>query len=135
MDTLGLLLAIVVTAASVSDPAGARLLFARLGGACKKVRLSGVDGAYRGQLLAWVSQHRCCVLRVTLRPEAAKGFVLLPRRWLVERTLAWRNQSRRLSTDDARLPQSSEAMISLSMTRLLLRRLAAASTFQTVSQR
>src|SRR2546425_1304038 len=75
MDTLGLLLAIVVTAASVSDPAGARLLFARLGGACQKVRLGWVDGGYRGQLVAWGSHHRRCVLRVTLRPEAAQGVV------------------------------------------------------------
>ena len=126
MDTLGLLLAIVVTAASVSDPAGARLLFARLGGACKKLRLLWVDGTYRGQLGEWVSQHMRFVLRVTLRPEGAKGFVLLPRRWVVERTLAWLNQSRRLSKDYERLPQSSEAMIYLSRTRLMLRRLTAA---------
>ena len=65
-------------------------------------------------------------LRVTLRPEGTKGFVLLPRRWVVERTLAWLNQSRRLSKDYERLPKSSEAMIYLSMTRLMLRRLAAA---------
>ena len=126
VDTLGLLLAIVVTAASVSDPAGARLLFARLGGACKKLRLIWVDGTYRGQLVEWVSHHMRFVLRVTLRPDGAKGFVLLPRRWVVERTLAWLNQSRRLSKDYERLPQSSEAMIDLSMTRLMLRRLAAA---------
>jgi putative transposase len=125
VDTLGLLMAVIVTAASVSDPAGARLLFARLGGACKKRRLIWVDGAYRGQLVEWVSQHLRCVLRVTLRPEGAKGFVLLPRRWVVERTLAWLNQSRRLSKDYERLPQSSEAMIYLSMTRLMLRRLTA----------
>ena len=74
----------------------------------------------------WVAQHMRFVLRVTLRPEGAKGFVLLPRRWVVERTLAWLNQSRRLSKDYARLPKSSEAMIYLSMTRLMLRRLAAA---------
>jgi transposase len=73
----------------------------------------------------WVSQHMRFVLRVTLRPEGAKGFVLLPRRWVVERTLAWLNQSRRLSKDYERLPQSSEAMIYLSMTRLMLRRLTA----------
>ena len=65
------------------------------------------------------------VLRVTLRPEGTKGFVLLPRRWVVERTLAWLNQSRRLSKDDERLPKSSEAMMYLSMTRLMLRRLTA----------
>ena len=126
VDTLGLLMAVIVTAASVSDPAGARLLCARLGGACKKLRLIWVDGAYRGQLVEWVRQHLRFVLRVTLRPEGAKGFVLLPRRWVVERTLAWLNQSRRLSKDYERLPQSSEAMIYLSMTRLMLRRLAAA---------
>jgi len=66
------------------------------------------------------------VLRVTLRPDEANGFVLLPRRWVVERTLAWLNQSRRLSKDYERLPQSREAMIDLSMTRLMLRRLTAA---------
>src|SRR3954469_14816370 len=126
VDTLGLLMAVVVTAASVSDPAGARLLFARLGGACKKLRLIWVDGTYRGQLVEWVAQHMRGVLRVTLRPEGTKGFVLLPRRWVVERTLAWLNQSRRLSKDYERLPQSSEAMMYLSMTRLMLRRLAAA---------
>jgi putative transposase len=126
VDTLGLLMAVIGTAASVSDPAGARLLFAQLGGACKKLRLLWVDGGYRGQLVDWVSHHMRFVLRVTLRPEGAKGFVLLPRRWVVERTLAWLNQSRRLRKDYARLPQSSEAMIDLSMTRLMLRRLAAA---------
>src|SRR5215213_2881516 len=125
VETLGLLMAVLVTAASVSDPAGARLLFARLGGACKKLRLIWVDGTYRGQLVEWVSQHRRFLLRVTLRPEGAKGFVLLPRRWVVERTLAGLNQSRRLSKDYERLPQSSEAMIYLSMTRLMLRRLTA----------
>ena len=126
VDPLGLLLAVLVTAASVSDPAGARLLFARRGGAGKKLRRLWVDGGYRGQLVAWVSDHRRCVLRVTLRPEGAKGFVRLPRRWVVERPLAWLNQSRRLSKDYERLPKSSEARIYLSMTRLMLRRLTAA---------
>jgi len=125
VDTLGLLMVVIVTAASVSDPAGARLLFARLGGACKKLRLLWVDGGYRGQWVDWGSQPLRFVLRVTWRPEGAKGFVLLPRRWVVERTLAWLNQSRRLSNDYERLPQSSEAMIYLSMTRLMLRRLTA----------
>jgi putative transposase len=123
--TLGLLMAVLVTAASVSDPAGARRLFARRGGACKKLRLLWVDGTYRGPLVEWVTQPRRFLLRVTLRPEGCKGFVLLPRRWGVERTWAWLYQSRRLSKDYERLPKSSEAMIDLSMTRLMLRRLTA----------
>jgi len=89
------------------------------------LRLLWVDGSYRGQLVEWVAHHMRFRLQVTLRPDGAKGFVLLPRRWVVERTLAWLNQSRRLSKDYERLPKSSEAMIYLSMTRLMLRRLTA----------
>ena len=99
VDTLGLLRAVSVTAASVSAPAGARLLFARLGGACKKLRRIWVEGGDRGHLVAWVAQHMRFILRVTLRPDGCKGFVLLPRRWVVERTWAWLNPSRRLSKD------------------------------------
>lgn len=83
VDTLGLLLAVVVTAASVQDRDGACLLFARLGWACKKLRLIWVDGAYRGQLLDRVAQHFRFVLRVVLRSEESRGFVLMPRRWIV----------------------------------------------------
>ena len=73
VDTLGLLMAVLVTAASVSDPAGARLLFGRLGGACKKLRLLWVEGTYRGQFVEWVSHHMRFVLRVTLRPEGPRA--------------------------------------------------------------
>lgn len=124
VDTLGLLLAVVVTAASLSDPAGARLLFARLGGATKKVRRIWVDGTYRGTLVDWVLEHWWFVLHPVLRADNRKGFVVLPRRWVVERTFAWLTQCRRLSNDYEGLPVSSEAMIYLAMTRLMLRRLA-----------
>jgi putative transposase len=125
VDTLGLLLAVVVTSAAVSDPAGARLLLRRLGGACKKVRRIWVDGTYRGQLLEWVMLHFHFVLQPVLRSEGQKGFVVLPRRWVVERPFAWLTPSRRLGKDYERLPVSSEAMIYIAMTRLMLRRLAA----------
>src|SRR5215208_3063780 len=124
VDTLGLLLAVVVTAASVSDPKGARLLFARLGGHCKKLRRIWVDGTYRGKLLNWVSEHCWFLLEPVLRSEEMKGFVLLKRRWVVERTFAWLTQCRRLGKDYERLPASSEAMIYIAMTRLMIRRLA-----------
>lgn len=126
VDTLGLLLAVVVTAASVQDRDGARTLLRRLPGACKKLRRIWVDGGYRGQLLDWVAKHCRCRLQVVLRSDAQKGFVVLPRRWVVERTLAWLNQCRRLSKDYEVLPTSSEAMIYIAMIRLMVRRLAPA---------
>ena len=125
VDTMGLLLVVVVTAASMSDPAGARQLLARLGGAGKKLRRIWVDGTYRGTLVDWVLEHCRFVLQPVLRTDDKKGFLVLPRRWVVERTFAWLTQCRRLSTDYEVLPASSEAMISLAMTRLMLRRLAA----------
>ncbi len=108
----------------MQDRDGARLLFQRLNGACKKLRLIWVDGAYRGQLVAWVAEYMRFVLRPVLRCDDHKGFVVLPRRWVVERTFGWLNQYRRLSKDYEVLPSSSEAMIYIAMTRLMLRRLA-----------
>ncbi len=124
VDTLGLLLAVVVTAASVQDRDGARLLLARLGGGCKKLRRIWVDGGYRGHLLDWVVAHCRFRLQVVLRFDSQKGFVVLPRRWIVERTLAWLNHCRRLSKDYERLVSTSEAMVYIVMIRLMLRRLA-----------
>lgn len=124
MDTLGLVLAVVVTAASLSDPAGARLLWGRWGGHCKKLRRIWVDGTYRGTLLEWAKTRIKAVLQPVLRSDDLKGFVVLPKRWVVERTFAWLGQSRRLNKDYEVLPESSEAMIYVAMTRVMLRRLS-----------
>ena len=124
VDTCGLLLAVLVTAASVSDPQGARLLLAHLGGFCKKLRLIWVDGTYRGQLVEWVTTRFRFRLHPVLRPKGQTGFRLLPYRWVVERTFAWLGVHRRLSKDYERLPASSEAFIHIAMIRLMLRRLA-----------
>jgi putative transposase len=124
VDTIGLLLVVVVTAASVSDPQGARLMFARMGGAGKKLRRIWVDGTYRGKLVDWVVDHCWFLLEPVLRSDDRKGFRVLPRRWVVERTFAWLSQCRRLSKDYEVLPSRSEAMIYLAMTRLMIRRLA-----------
>jgi len=77
VDSLGLLLAVVVTAASVSDRQGARRLFARLGGHCKKLRRIWVDRTYRGKLLEWASDYCSFLLEPVLRSDEMKGFVLL----------------------------------------------------------
>ena len=124
VDTQGLLLAVVVTPASVQDRDGARLLLSRLGGACKKLRLIWVDGGYRGQLLDWVAAHCRFRLRVVLRPEEQRRFAVLPRRWVVERTFAWFNHHRRLSKDYERQEATSETMVRIVMIRVMLRRLA-----------
>ena len=124
VDTCGFLLAVLVTSAAVQDRDGARLLLQNLAGFCKKLRLIWIDGAYRGPLVAWVAEKFSFRLRPVLRPQGQKGFVVLARRWVVERTFAWLGYHRRLSKDYERLPQSSEAFIYIAMTRLMLRRLA-----------
>lgn len=125
VDTMGLLLVVVVTAACVQERDGAKLLFQRLTGACKKLRRLWVDGGYRGPTLRdWVAQHCRFCLAVVLRTDDQKRFVVLPRRWVVERTFAWLNHHRRLSKDYERLPVTSEALIYIAMIRLMVRRLA-----------
>jgi transposase len=73
-----------------------------------------------------VVDHCWFLVQPVLRTDEMKGFVVLPRRWVVERTFAWLTHCRRLSKDYEELPASSEAMISIAMTRLMIRRLAAA---------
>lgn len=124
VDTTGLLLAVIVTAASVQDRDGAKLLLTRLGGSCKKLRRIWVDGGYRGHLLTWVTDRFHFHLKVVLRPAEQKGFAVLPRRWVVERTFGWLNHNRRLSKDYERLVETSETMIHIAMIRLMVRRLA-----------
>lgn len=122
-DTQGLLLAAVVTAASVTDRRGARLLLGRLPAGCKKLRRRYVDGGYRGPIV----EGAAALLRIVLEPvvrAATQAFVVLRHRWVVERTFAWLGMSRRLSRDYERLTETSEALIYIAMTRLMLRRLS-----------
>ena len=123
VDTLGLLLSVVVTAASVSENAGARLSFKRLRGCAKKLRLIWVDGGYKAGLFDWITRRFRFRLRQVLRSDEQKGFCVLPRRWVVERTFAWLNNCRRLSKDYEALTETSETFIYVAMTRLMLRRL------------
>lgn len=123
VDTLGFLLAVVVTSATVQDRDGARMLLKRLDGSAKKLHKIWVDGGYRGVLLVWVKLNFRFILEVVLRSDEQSGFVILPRRWVVERTFAWLSNNRRLSKDYERYCQTSETFIYLAMTRLMLRRL------------
>ena len=124
VDTLGLLLCIVVPAANLQDRDGAQLVFARAQEKCPGVRLVWADGGSAGKLIAWLQQWCGWVLEIVKRSDGAKGWQLLPRRWVVERTISWLNGSRRLSKDYEDWPQTSEAMIQIAMIHLMLDRLA-----------
>jgi len=123
VDTMGLLLCVVVTTACVSESAGARLVLRRMPGGCKKLRKVWVDGGYFGTLLEWALVRLRLVLEVVKRDAQQKGFAILPRRWVIERTFAWLSFHRRLSKDYERFPKTSETFIYIAMTRLMLRRL------------
>ena len=132
VDTLGLLLAVAVTAASTQDRDGARLLLKALARGWQRLRLIWADGAYAGELAEWVRQlreRRRIKLEIVRRSDAAKGFVALPKRWIVERTFGWLNRCRRLSKDYEYLTETSEAMIHVAMINLMVRRLARRPTF------
>ncbi len=94
-----------------------------------RIRLLWADHAYAGDLVAWLwalRPWRKVRLEIVKRPEGTKGFLLLPKRWMVERTLGWFNRYRRLSKDYEFLPQTSQAMIHVVMIHLMTRRLARA---------
>ena len=95
-------------------------------GTCKKLRRVWVDGTYRGaEWPAGSKEKYRIVLESVARTDGQKGFAVLPHRWVVERTLAWLNQNRRLSKDYEELPSTSETFVYVAMTRLMLKRLAA----------
>lgn len=124
VDTLGLLLVVVVTAARVQDRDGARLLLAHLPSGCKKLKKVWVDGGYAGVLVAWVAERFKFCLSVVLRPKESRKFVLLPWCWVVEHTFGWLNHSRRLSKSYERLTRTDEAWVYMAMIRIMLGRLA-----------
>lgn len=124
MDTLGLLLDVVVHEADIQDRDGAKLVFERLKGRFSRLTLIWADGGYAGKLIAWVKEFASWTLEIVKRNDDVKGFHVLPRRWVVERTFGWLGRYRRLSKDYEQLPENSEAMILLGMINLMSRRLA-----------
>ncbi len=124
VDTLGLLLQVIVSAANVSEKAGAQLLLAKIQDQFPRLQKIFADGGYDGKdFIATVKQDYQLEWEVVKRkPE--KGFQVLPWRWIVERTLAWLVRYRRLVIDYEVLPTSSEAFIYAAMVRLMVRRLA-----------
>jgi putative transposase len=125
VDSMGLLLAVLVTAASVDDAQAATELFARLDGQpMAKVGRMFADSKYHNfKLYEWVDEHAKWDLTIVRRPEGEKGWVKLPIRWTVERTFAWLGGCRRLSKDREKSVLSSESFVKLAMIQLMLHRL------------
>ncbi len=124
---MGLILALVVHAADIQDRDGAKLVLRKLLGQFPRLKLIWADGGYAGQLIEWTWQLGHWVLEIVKRSDDVKGFKVLPKRWIVERTFAWFNRYRRLSKDYETLPESSESMVYLVMIHLMVRRLKPAA--------
>jgi transposase len=128
VDTLGLVLRVLVTAANVGEREGGKQVLNRVKQSHQKIsRLTTiwVDGGFDGEpFMQWVMNFCRWIVQVVLRPEQTKGFVLLKKRWVVERTFGWLMGCRRLVRDYELLPETSEAFIYLAMIRIMVRRLA-----------
>jgi putative transposase len=125
VDTLGLLLAVVVHAASIQDQDGAKLVFDTIHNRYRRLKVIFGDGAYgRCGLPDWLYSNYRIILQTILRPVKVRGFVVLPKRWIVERTFAWMNRYRRTSKDYEVLPENSVAVLHIAMINLMLKRLS-----------
>ena len=127
VDTLGLLVLAKVTAANVQDVHAGKKAFQELVARPHlRARLQAIfaDGGYRGDLVTWVEENLHARLTIVLKQEGQKGFQVLPKRWVIERTNAWVSRNRRLARDYERLPATSEAFIYIAMIRIGLRRLS-----------
>lgn len=129
VDCLGMILAVAITPASVQDRDAAKPLIEFLVRMYGRLQILWADGGYLGALVQWVKQLRPfgkLRLEIVRRSDRAKGFEVLPKRWIVERTFGWLIRSRRLGRDYEVRLDHSEAMVRICMIRLMLKRLAAA---------
>ena len=128
----GLLLGVVVTAASIQDRDAAQRLLAALRGSFSTIRLVWADGGYPGRLLIWAKDVLTLTMQIIKRIPGAAGFHVRPRIWVVERSFAWINKHRRCVRDYETRPDHHEAMVHLAMITTMTRRLARTG-FQTPS--
>lgn len=124
VDTLGLLLVMVVTAANIQDRDGGARVLERLRFAMPSVATIFADGGYAGRLVAYARQRLRIAVEVVRKPADQQGFAVLPRRWVVERTLGWIVRCRRLDHDYERLPATAAAWTKWAMIGIMARRLA-----------
>jgi transposase len=124
VDATGLLLEVLATPASVQDRDAARPLLFNLHRARRRIRLAWADGGYAGKLQPWAATYLKLTVQIVKRPDDLHTFQILPRRWVVERTLAWITSYRRCARDYERLPAHHEAMVLWAMITVMTRRLA-----------
>jgi putative transposase len=115
-------LAVVVHAADIQDRDGARCVLERIDGRFQRLRRIWADGGYAGAFVDWARRSMGRIVEIVKRSDIHR-FVVLPKRWIVERTFGWLCKYRRLSKDYETLPASSETMIYLAMINLMLHRL------------
>lgn len=127
VDTLGLILRVLITAASTPERAGGKQVLKKvheMGKPASRLITIWVDGGFDGiPFMQWVMDVCHWVVQVVLRPKV-KEFVLLPKRWVVERTFGWLMHCRRLVRDYELLPETTETWIYIAMVRIMVRRLA-----------
>ena len=126
-DTIGLPVAMIVHPADVQDRDGAPALLESARSVVPWLRHVFTDGGYAGDKLKdALKDHGDWTIEIIKRSDSAKGFVLLPRRWVVERTLAWLNRNRRLAKDVERTVESAVTWLYVASVKLMSRRLVTA---------
>ena len=123
VDTNGLLLRVLVHPADISDTEGAEWLLAEHHCSFRRLTTIRVDEGYKQGLQDWASEYTSLTIEVIEKPAEQKGFAVIPKRWVVERSIAWCGRNRRASKEYERNPESSEAFIYLGSISLLLNRL------------
>jgi putative transposase len=135
VDTLGLLIAVVVTGANVQDYHGAKPVLGSVKDRCPRLKVVWADGIDEKRwLIDWVRTECGWELTITKRSDQEKGFKVVPKRWVVERTFGWLGRYRRLSKDYEKFPETSEAMIQMAMIHIMVRRLEPTRQYYLASQ-
>ena len=124
VDTCGLLLAVLITGGHIQDRDAAKPLLWALHTCFPTIRLAWADGGYAGKLVAWATTHLTLTVQIVAKLAEQTGFVVLHRRWAVERTFSWINRCRRTVRDYERRPDHHAAMVQWSMIIIMTRRLA-----------
>jgi len=126
-DTIGLVVLAKVTAANLADVHAGKQILTELKGRPELIeRLLKIfaDGGYRGEFVDWVMEELHAEMEIVLNLAGQKGFQVIPKRWVIERTNAWITRNRRMARDYERLTETSESFIYILMIRMGLRRLA-----------